>query len=337
MYVYNLRKKLDSYYLHQGKNDKVLVSIPKGHYLLEFAPNPAHRQKYIPKRYIVLNALFVLIVLAINFIYWNQHFRKERKILRPLENSIMWGDILKSDLPVLVVLGDYFLYQDTVSQYNYFVRNPRINSIEEFEAFVYSDPLENSVFRPTSLTFLGKFSVWCFNDIIHHLVGANIPIDLRLSSNLQWQDFQKYNIIFVGSFKTHRILKNYLANLNFSYQVYPNTLFYHDPETDSTFAYHGPRRIETGFTRDFALVVKVPGPVNNSIVVISSTHDIGHMSVVESLTNEEFLSRFEKEHLTKDNPYFLAVFEVQGFERTGFFPKLLHINSISPDYTFQMP
>ena len=69
VYVYNLRKKLDSYYLHEGKNDKVEVSIQKGLYLLEFYPSSNQQKKYLPKRYILYTAFFLLIALGINPAY----------------------------------------------------------------------------------------------------------------------------------------------------------------------------------------------------------------------------------------------------------------------------
>ena len=36
VYIYNLRKKLDSYYVREGKEDKIRFIIPKGRYKVEF-------------------------------------------------------------------------------------------------------------------------------------------------------------------------------------------------------------------------------------------------------------------------------------------------------------
>ncbi len=339
VYVYNLRKKLDSYYLNEGKNDKIKLSIPKGHYLITFELNKPLPVKSIHRRLVWINVILVIVLITANLMTWLAHTSLEQGDIKPFTQSLVWNDLLQSEMPTLVVFGDYFLYQDTTSQYKYFVRNPRVNSPQDFEEFVKGEPENKRVFRLTNLTLLGKYTVWCFNDIIRPLLRADVNVELRLASNLQWQDFQKNNILFIGSFKTLRILKNYLANVNFSYQVYPNTLYYHDLDADTTYAYHGPKREESGFVRDYAIVTKLPGPNKNTILTFSSTHDIGHMSVVESFTNPEYLSQFEKEYLAGKQPvrYFVAVFEVQGFERTGFFPKLLHFAEISPDYDFQLP
>jgi len=339
VYIYNLRKKLDSYYLHEGRNERIRITIPKGNYLLQFDQNQPNRINPILKRIIYANLVFLTLIALINVYLWTSHTASEGRKVKPFYASVIWKEVLNSELPTLIVMGDYFLYQDIASDYRYFIRNPRVNSEQEFKDFLAKNPGQANFFRTTNLSFLGKFTVWCFNDIIQPLVQANVEVDLRLSSNLQWQDFQKYNIIFIGSFKTFGILKNYLDNLHFSYQVYPNTLYYHEPESDSTYAYHGPRKEESGFVKDYAIVTKLPGPYKNTIITFSSTHDIGHMSVVEAFTDPDFIKQFEIDYLSSkgDVKYFESVFEVQGFERTGFFPKLLHFRKIDADYTHRLP
>jgi len=338
VYVYNLRKKLDSYYLREGKNSKIRISIPKGHYLLSFSENESAKLRPATKHLILINLFFIIIVIIANLFLWQRHTSQETRDIQPLNNNLIWGDILKSDLPTLIVIGDYFLYQDSASIYNYFIRNPQINNDQDFQNLISETPSQRDQFQNTNLTFLGIYTIWCFNDIIHPLVRSNVSVDLRLASNLQWRDFQNNNIIFIGALKTLRIMKTYLSNLNFDYQVYPNTLFYNDPQNGNTYNYHGPKNEESGFVKDYAVVAKLPGPNKNTIMVFSSTHDIGHMSVVESFTNPEYLQQFEEDYLIgeKDVVYFESIFEVQGFERTGFFPMLLHFNDIDADYEYQM-
>lgn len=338
VYIYNLRKKIDSYYSSEGKNDQIKISIPKGHYLLNFSENTVAKGSFL-KPYLLFNIFVVLIIVLVNVFMWSRHIKTEGQPLKPYLNNMFWQGLLNNELSTLVVIGDYFLYQDTLSMYKYFVRNPRVNSVEDFNEFIKLNPNVQKRFKTTNLTFLGKHTVWCFSDIIQPLLYADIDVDLRLSSNLQWRDFQTNNIIFIGSFKTFNILKNYLTNLNFDYRVYPNTLYYHDMISDSTFAYHGPKKEESGFVTDYAMVMKLPGPNKNTIIIFSSTHDIGNMSVVESFTNPDYMKNFEQNYLKVGNGirYFVSVFEVQGFERIGFFPKLLHLHKIDPDYSFGEP
>ncbi len=45
VHVHNLRKKLDCYYLTEGKNDPIKLSIPKGHYLVQFTGSATANKK----------------------------------------------------------------------------------------------------------------------------------------------------------------------------------------------------------------------------------------------------------------------------------------------------
>ncbi|NOZ63260.1 MAG: hypothetical protein GXO74_16525 [Calditrichaeota bacterium] len=332
VYMHNLRKKLDSYYLNEGKDDKIKITIPKGHYLLEFATREPAKRKRRLLQFIIANVLIVGLLIIINLIYLS-HQKKQAAVTNGelIKNDLIWGDFFNSDKQTLLVFGDYFLYKDTVSVSHFFIRNPRINSREDFQKFIFENPEYNKRFNEAELTFLGKHAVWCLEKILRLYILTNQKFKLKLASHLQWEDFQNNNIIFVGSFKTLRIMRNYMKQVNFHYRVFPNTLYYYDNHLDSTFAYHAPRESQTGHVTDYALVTKLPGPKGNVIMTFSSTHDIGHISVVQSFTNNSFLQKIEQEHkFVKNNvKFFEAVFEVTGFERTGFRSSLLHFNRIS--------
>ena len=59
VYIYNLRKKLDQYYSHEGLNDSVRINLPKGHYEITFSPH----QK--PKRFNLLKNKYWIVFLSI--------------------------------------------------------------------------------------------------------------------------------------------------------------------------------------------------------------------------------------------------------------------------------
>ncbi len=130
-------------------------------------------------------------------------------------------------------------------------------------------------------------------------------------------------------------MTNLIDNLNTSYRIYPNCIFFNDIENDTTFSFRAPKNRKTGYTKDYVLVAKVPGPNDNNILMFCSTRDIGLISTVKYFTQPIFLENLEKEFHKKeqDIKYFEAIFEVQGFERTGFHPKLVVFNEISESYT----
>ena len=50
VYIHNLRKKLDSYYLHEGKSDEIIFEIPKGHYKVDFREKNQVTKNQISKK-----------------------------------------------------------------------------------------------------------------------------------------------------------------------------------------------------------------------------------------------------------------------------------------------
>lgn len=131
-------------------------------------------------------------------------------------------------------------------------------------------------------------------------------------------------------------MHNITNGLSSSFLFHPNTIYFHDDNTDSVFRYEAPKDSETGYLRDYTLVTKIPGPNKNNIILFSSTHNIGHILTVSNFVKVEFLKSFEKvfESNQADEYYFKVIFEVEGFERTGFYPTMKHIKSGSNKHIF---
>src|SRR5512136_2506532 len=59
-HTYTLRKKLESYYFHEGKDEKIRLRIPKGHYGIQFAAlsrnplNPKTLFQNLSRRFVYL-------------------------------------------------------------------------------------------------------------------------------------------------------------------------------------------------------------------------------------------------------------------------------------------
>ena len=125
--------------------------------------------------------------------------------------------------------------------------------------------------------------------------------------------------------------------MNSSYRVHPNTIFYNDKNLDTTFQYKSPKDIKTGYLKDFALVTKLHGPNENIILLFTATHDIGQSATVSSFLSEEFLQNFEDNFKNKKNPHklFEAIFEVQGFRRTGFHPNLVQFHELPDSFVIK--
>lgn len=328
VYMHNLRQKLDSYYINEGRDDEMRLKIPKGHYLVKFESASKVTQKDYSKILIITNLIslsiiFVGIILVnINF---DQVFSKNVSV-----NSIIWNDYLYDNKPVLLVFGDYYLYMDLALTRIRYVRDFQINSTEDFKDFMSDNNEFESIYQSTHHTLLGKFTLNCLINLNSFFSAQGKTINIILCSDLQWEDLNRNNVIFIGSFKTLRLFKNLLNNHHFEYVIHPNTLIFKDTENDSIYSYQAPKDQTTGKVKDYVIFSRFPGPNQNVITLFSSTHDVGHISTVRHFTNLTTLENFEKKYLINEGAehFFDALFEVEGFARTGFQPKLLHLQRL---------
>jgi hypothetical protein len=327
VYIHNLRQKLDSYYLNEGKNDDIRLKIPKGHYLVKFESASTENKKDNSKKLIIANLILLVIIIVSIFLFIFNFDQITKGHVDQSINSIIWNDYIYDVKPILLVFGDYYLYEDLALNRIRYVRDFQINSAEDFEEFVSDHPELSKTYRSTSHTLFGKFVLNCLSDLNSFFISQGKKINITLGSNLQWEDLNRNNVVFVGSFKTLRLFKNLLNNHHFEYIIHPNTLNFHDTQKDSTYSYQSPKNHTTGQVKDYAIFSRFLGPNNNIITIFSSTHDVGHISTVRYFTEAGNLENFETTYLKdKENDYYFdALFEVLGFSRTGFQPKLLHM------------
>lgn len=337
VYVHNLRKKLDSYYINEGCKDSIVFSIPKGHYQVVFKEEQKHKASRIKILITGLNIVFILTVLLILWFGIDNRRSKSEFAYIP-DNDPIWSSFIKTDLPTLVVLGDYYLYKEYTPSWRLrYIRDIQINSDKDMQGWLdQGESDNNNTIMQTSHTFLGKFAPWSMINILPAFWKAGKPVELKLSSSLQWEDIKNKNIIFIGSFKTFRLLNNLTRNLSFSYEIYPNQLNFVDADNDTVYSYNASTSMDTEYVEDYGVVAKLPGANNNAILIFASTHDVGHISMVDYITTPDRLKTFEEKYLQADSPvFFESIFKVQGFQRTGLHTTLLHFNKIKSKITFQ--
>jgi hypothetical protein len=77
---------------------------------------------------------------------------------------------------------------------------------------------------------------------------------------------------------------------------------------------------------DYALVINTEGYGNNRFLFFLSTQDIGNISVVNQMTNMEYLKEFTKKNLqTVDPDNFKALYKVEGINKTDLSFELIRV------------
>lgn len=138
--IYNLRKKLDAYYMDEGRDDAVRFIIPKGAYQVKFEMHkPVSSASSVPESRVkngnllkILLTISVVLALVFAVLYFKSMPQKSTSAIA--EADPVWSYYVQSPNPVIIVLGDYFMMQNTKTQDNSyaFMRNPHINNQTDF-------------------------------------------------------------------------------------------------------------------------------------------------------------------------------------------------------------
>ncbi len=164
VYMNNLRKKLEHFYLTAAKGQVYRLTIPVGHYKVEFEPivteavpkpppPPAPPTPAKSRAVIYLSVALVLAVAGALTLY----FRPVRD-LPPVSSPILKEFLVPGGRPTLFVVGDlFFLFEHSDStRGGDFVRKTSINSLTEYRQVIRSRPEFAKRYVPSNISFFAR-------------------------------------------------------------------------------------------------------------------------------------------------------------------------------------
>ncbi len=323
-YISNLRKKLEHYYLTTKDKYNHRLEIPKGQYLVNFIPagNLNGYKKYKNyTNYIYLTIIFLLIIFLIYRAVKAPTVSKEIATPTPASNPI-WKEFLQPDSrPTTIVLGDYFfMTKKTDDPDRVFIRNTKINDEKDFQQYVKKYPDIYDKYEILNFTYLRPSASLGLLEILRVLGSSMRNVTIKLASQLKWEDLEKHNIIFLGTFKTLHKLDTLITKTNLRFGVEPSSLKIVDNkgETIKSFSVNW---IASNYQGDYSVLLKMRGSENNSILFCLGFSEIGVIDAVNSAVAPSFIPRIKK-FLTTDIPkpplYFEMVSQCEGIELTPF-------------------
>lgn len=337
-HTYNLRKKLETYYLKEGKKDKCRIVIPKGHYEVNIIPtsetDTALKRKisHLLQNKIYYIVILLLLIPLLIFAIRNQSLENKLKQYQIIKQTDpIWKDYLQSKLPILIVVGDHFFFNEYSETYENLlaIRDGKINSLEDLEKFMAQHP--DRRIRPADEPYFPYHSIWSLPPILSILYSANQKPIFRKSSALSPQILGEYNIIFLGSIKTLYILKYTLSKSHFDFEISPHVIKYSLPDTTGSTQLFNTSLHSAGPNEDLVLALKLPGPANNSIFIIASYHSLGAPEIANYLCDPASRQELEMKFIEKYQqvpPYFEILFRVTGIDKTAYNTELLIYNAI---------
>lgn len=337
VYIYNLRKKLEHYYSHEGINEEVRIDLPKGHYEITFRLNTKPTKKILQKKNWII--LLIVALFISNGIYLYKYYfqNKYTSSIGKYKNSPIWSHFLSSKSPKQMVIGDHFFFirDSGIREKRTIMRRDDINSVNEFNVFK-RERFERSDYKILTYPMFPRNSVWPFADIIGLMVQNRQNYKLNYASNVTATDIKNNDMLFIGSFHTLAAFNQIFRKSKFSFRVYPNELSYYNEEKDTLFIY--PEEGDPlSYHVDYGVVMKIPGPNNNIIFIFTGFHETGTVGIIKYFTDPKSLKKLEQlfiEVLGKIPQYFELLYMASGYDRTVYTTEILHVHEINQDASY---
>ncbi|WP_109830545.1 hypothetical protein [Reichenbachiella versicolor] len=315
-YIYKLRQKLVKYYAQPEVNDPIIFEIKKGQYNLSFqSPNELIKSESDKSIKIPLQKLW--IGLGIALIIGTVILAKFN--LEP--ETYLWKPFLSPDASNLVVISDQYVVSET-NQYDeeHAVLYPEINNDDQFLKYQNENPERK--LRRTDYSVMSKMAPFSIKSITEWLIPNGGSFDMKLESQLVFDDIRKHNIVFVGQFKTMNLSKAIFLKDSKVFSTYIDGFKYSiGDETKVYNTKHGTQRVE------YAMVSYTSISPNNKVFYFVSNNDIGVMATVRNFTSPDWLKDFASK-IPQEAKHFNALFQVSGIQRTDMSCELVELEVI---------
>ena len=329
VYIHRLRKRLDDFYLRHGTPAGVRLDIPKGDYrIVCIAPEENAANATAPlegaveqidetpaakpsrrKRWGLIAAGFLALMVGGNVAAWALLANKPPE--KQLADVGIWTDIAKSTRPLLIVVGDYYMfgeYEERV-KLKRLVRDFAINSKEDLVHSQRDNPGSFDKYSDVAMQYLPASAAYALADLAP-LLREGRQVQVALASELTPERLKSDDIIYVGLLSGMGKLRDAVfSQSRFAIgESYDQII---DRKTGRTYTSEAFRAAPSDqMYRDYGFFSTFEGPAGNRIAILSGSRDTAVMGVAEALTQMDRIAKVEKKTGGKED--FEALFEVKG-------------------------
>jgi hypothetical protein len=362
VYAHNLRQKLDNYYAAEGAGEAEQLTLARGEYRLSLARAPGAQEAAAepappsapvaaplaapaiapvpaqpelrasvaraPSRAWLAAAAVALVALGLALGFGIDRARAPAPTpAQKIAASPVWAALLDDNLPILVVVGDYYIFGelDDNGDVERLVRDFDVNSSKELDEKVMYDTELLGRYMDLDLTYLPRGSAFALVDVLRVLYTSNKPVRVASMSDLNVADLKSNHVVYVGYISALDKLEDFVfASSSLTVGATYDEL--RDAKTGEMYTSEaGMPEIHRNY-RDYGFISTFPGPSGNQFVIIAGTRDPGMMQAAHALADPMFVRSLEsaRPDAGPQPPAFEMLYEVTGFARTNLDAMLVH-------------
>ncbi|MDB6041987.1 MAG: hypothetical protein JWM63_538 [Gammaproteobacteria bacterium] len=332
VYVHKLRRRLDEFYSGPGSEDASRIVIARGEYRLCLESNNAAAiETPLPVRpplslgnkwlLLALAASLIINVSLVGFGHFNQ-VPVDDTLARVRANPI-WSPILSDDLPIVIVVGDYYIFGETDDSMlvKRMIREFGINSHRELEEYSQDHPEVAERYMDLGLSYLPTSVAPALRELMPIVSVAKKRVRVVTMSEMTPDLLTQAHIVYVGYLSGLGMLRRVVfAGSQFAigetYDELIDRKSAHHYISQSSSLWRGdPNYKDYGYFSTFA------GSNGNRIIVIAGTRDVALANTAEALAHPQSLEKLAGR--TTGGRDFEALYEVYGMQGTNVDSRLL--------------
>lgn len=346
VYAHNLRQKLQQFYSDAGREEAEQITIPKGEYRLALAAAEptADAPATVPARPLSgpalgswpLAAAIVLSLLAGIGLgrFWGGADDPVAASQRAVAASPLWSALTDDDLPVTVIVGDYFIFGelDRFGNVVRMVREFEINSSRDLDEMFMLEPETAERYVDLDLSYLPTSTASALRDLLGVLLAANKDIRIVQGSNLDTSVIRSTHVVYIGYLSGLGMLSDFVfAGSELSIGDTFDELRLRS--TGQLFVSEAGLLSGRGSYRDYGLFSTMPGPGGNQLVFVAGMRDEGLMQTAEAVSNPAFVQASLDaipSAAGSTASAFELLYEVAGMDRTNLDAMIVHAAPLAP-------
>jgi hypothetical protein len=357
VYAHNLRQKLEHYYATAGRNETRQLMLARGEYRISLAALDEPAEAVVvatpgavlsPSTAVVLaeprtpltrwrlaaaGAAVLVLGIALGAGVALQRAPVVQAAAAAVAKSPLWSDMLDDDLPLLVVVGDYYIYGelDEHGDVSRLVRDFSVGSSKELDELMMNDTTLMSRYLNLDLTYLPTGSAFALLDLSRVLYTSDKPVRVVSMSEMNEADLKSSHVIYVGYLSALDKLEDFVfasstLAIGYTYDELRNM------DTGELYTSEAGMPEANHNYRDYAFISTFPGPGGNQIMVVAGTRDAGLMQAAHALADPMFVASMEQQRPDSSRsqpPSFEMLYEVTGYGRTNLDAMLVHTAALN--------
>ena len=347
--VHQLRKKLASYYEEFEPDSARRLILPKGRHSLcvlevesALAAVPAESTIAVPPSgglikngfslvsasYVPAILLLVLIALSANLILFSRFINGGDALATTPANHPLWASVLADDKPLLIVMGDYYIFGELNTNGNVarMVREFSVNSRSDLEEFRFDDIAHAEKFVDLDLSYMPEGSAFALARVAPLLAQSGKSINVTMMSDLSSADIRANHIIYIGYISAlDRLASMAFAGSGLAVGRSFDELI--DLDNLTYFTSDAGLPEEGQQFRDYGFLSSFTASRDTQVILVAGMRDAGLMHTAQALTDIDSLDELllalgngADEALGNVE----ALYEVYGIDRMNFEAKLVY-------------